>query len=649
MPLVDRCKSWCNNEVAYLAWSIAARIDGLLGFIIVRVEVDVSGAIVERRLLPAWVGFDGQSNPAWRPQDTSVWPVQKFEWRDLTLRRSRDSIAIRQPIRFRYEIWPVGLSAPGRQAVEDWRRAQPDLFSSANPAGLTGTPQPLFLCDTAPGQTDVIEVASDFGDFSAVFTNGILSTQNLRQQLHTPDGQAPSAQNLRNNHTKVPNDPIRTFLTGDVLPAMKDFIAGIGTEDSLYAALYELTDPELVPLLAGLGRRLHLILTTAGSPSKSDPDWDGENHDARETLRDSAGELIDRMFNNTARIGHNKFAVHVDARGVPVRVLAGSTNWTDTGLCTQSNNVIITRSASLAGHYRDYWERLKADTASFPASADLGAPNNNVQQPALRQSDLQPFAATDLVAGVDARLWCSPNTLATSSRPASPPPADLTDVFALMRGAKQAIFFLTFMPSMKGAHSIIDMAIELGQENPDLLVQGAISDPMAMPNYVAAGKGAGDPKAPAPSIFSPPGASKVLTVRAAAIDAHYGDFEPELLSAGFAIIHDKIVVIDPMSPDCVVVTGSHNLGYKASYANDDNLVIVKGNQALAQAYMVHVLDVFEHYRFRAVLEERERDRILAGGPAVDPAAPQGGFLLRVDGWQDSALAPDADPGLRRFL
>ncbi|WMY10949.1 phospholipase D-like domain-containing protein [Paraburkholderia phenoliruptrix] len=71
-----------------------------------------------------------------------------------------------------------------------------------------------------------------------------------------------------------------------------------------------------------------------------------------------------------------------------------------------------------------------------------------------------------------------------------------------------------------------------------------------------------------------------------------GNFERELLSAGNAIIHDKILVIDPLSEDdCVIVTGSHNLGYKASYANDDNLVVVRRNPALAQAYMVHVLDL----------------------------------------------------------
>ena len=58
------------------------------------------------------------------------------------------------------------------------------------------------------------------------------------------------------------------------------------------------------------------------------------------------------------------------------------------------------------------------------------------------------------------------------------------------------------------------------------------------------------------------------------------------------------VVIDPFSEQCVVVTGSHNLGHKASFDNDENLVIVEGNKSLAVAYATHVLDVYDHFSWR---------------------------------------------------
>ena len=75
-------------------------------------------------------------------------------------------------------------------------------------------------------------------------------------------------------------------------------------------------------------------------------------------------------------------------------------------------------------------------------------------------------------------------------------------------------------------------------------------------------------------------------------------WQHEIYKAGHAIVHDKIMVIDPFSDDCLVVTGSHNLGNKASYNNDENLVMIRGNRAIAEAYAAHVADVFEHYRWR---------------------------------------------------
>jgi phosphatidylserine/phosphatidylglycerophosphate/cardiolipin synthase-like enzyme len=73
------------------------------------------------------------------------------------------------------------------------------------------------------------------------------------------------------------------------------------------------------------------------------------------------------------------------------------------------------------------------------------------------------------------------------------------------------------------------------------------------------------------------------------------------------VIHDKILVIDPFTDDSVVVTGSHNLGFKASYSNDENMVVVQRDREVAEAYAAHVLDVYEHYRWRWKLQQPIRD------------------------------------------
>ena len=68
----------------------------------------------------------------------------------------------------------------------------------------------------------------------------------------------------------------------------------------------------------------------------------------------------------------------------------------------------------------------------------------------------------------------------------------------------------------------------------------------------------------------------------------------------------------PRQGTLTVITGSHNLGYKASYCNDENLLIIEGNRDLAISYAVHVLDLYEHYLMRARLEENIRKDIIAG-------------------------------------
>src|SRR5260221_7588706 len=94
MRLVTRAGAWCNGEVAYIAWDIEKKIDGCLGFMITRVH-ETGADAPQNRILPTWVAFSDQNNPNWNEQDTSVWPIQRFDWRDLTLRKSRNTTNVR--------------------------------------------------------------------------------------------------------------------------------------------------------------------------------------------------------------------------------------------------------------------------------------------------------------------------------------------------------------------------------------------------------------------------------------------------------------------------------------------------------------------------------------------------------------------------
>lgn len=587
MSKIVSATAFANNEITLVAWALKVAIPDCMGFEITRIYTDTG----EERVLPAWVPFEGQKNPKWIPQTTSVWPIQKLYWNDLTARKRRDEVKVRpSDVMVKYRIRPMVPAAPGLDPVP-----------AANIPAKTYEGDPFPLCYFDEGmETNEVLITMKHGDIQSAFTNGILSAQWLKHALES-GGEELNKKNLV-AHMMKQGDAIREYLTGDVLGLLRNLLDRAAKEKGarVRLALYELTDPELEDVIIKNAAKIDLILSNT---SKDDAGaWDGENSSIRKTLHKTAGlNITDRMFNN-GRIGHNKFAVYIGGDGKCKAVLTGSTNWTYTGLCGQSNNAMLLESPELARLYSAYWDRLLADTKDFTTPKPLSASTTNAQGPTIRAANAKPPTDVTLSDGTLINLWCSPNTKATTKGTATPP--DLAALYSLMRKASKTILFAVFLPSRTGKTSIIEEAINIGENDPTVLVYGAISDPTAMPNYVAPPpKKAGAPapkkdKIPSPAIYDK---DNVHVVRAAAItkDDIVGQFEAEVLTVGQAIIHDKIVVVDPLSPDGFVAMGSHNAGFKASYENDENLLIIRNNPGLVQAYAVHVLDVYEHYRFRA--------------------------------------------------
>jgi len=539
-----------NNDVAFLAWSFEAPIPNCLGFSIHRKDLHTGQTTV----LPAWVGFQGGTNKNWQPRTTDDWPVQKFNWRDFTT-KPRGS--------YTYEVIP-----------------------------MTGTAGKLTAQLNNSLVTNQVDLTPVCGSILAFFNRGILSTQSVAHMLPLDASGAPSSPDLI-KHISTKGDPLRLRLAGEMLDALELLLNRAKAEGgTCYAALYELADQELVARLQD-SPFVHLILSNTG------PDDATDKH-ARALLHASHLDITDRML-KSGHIGHNKFVVYLDKHGDPQAVLTGSTNWTSTAICAQSNNALICQDPNTAAAYFAYWQRIKADAAH--------------QAPGYRSKNDQ---AIDLKA-IDATLWFSPNTKQqTKPKAGAATPGDLDDVFQAIAGAKQAILFLLFQP---GSPSVIDAITQAANANGDLFVRGAATDPNAVNQFDT-------------SLFHQ-GASKPDVVKDASMVAAteirdaFAYWQRELLKASpgaHAIIHDKIVVIDPFG-ESVVVTGSHNLGFTASYANDENLLIVKGNQPLAAAYATHAMDIYDHYRWRYWLQTQKARAWT--GLDVTPA------------WQDKYFKPQA--------
>jgi phosphatidylserine/phosphatidylglycerophosphate/cardiolipin synthase-like enzyme len=545
-----KARAIANNDMAYLQWSYDSKIPDCLGFSVHRVDLDNH----TETPLPTWVGFQAVPNIHREMRSSDVWPIQKFQWKDVTARRCR---------RFRYRVIPM----------------------IGQPTALTPDPSRVQ-------ETNEVSLQPRRGDISVYFNRGIISTQAVAKLLHRgPDGK-PDAQELR-NLIKQPTSEVRERLVGDLDEALLALIERANSQGGhCYCALYELSDEKLLRALLDCPR-VHLVLSNTGED-------DGVDKDARRDLHNANKDIIDRMLGN-GHIGHNKFVVYTDPDGVPQGVLTGSTNWTPTGLCSQTNNALILESETLARQYMAYWQALRADNAQ--------------QGQEFRAANRAGVAPVTLGPGQGSvRLWCSPNT-AQTDKPAKNPatPADLQEVFDLLWGAKKGVLFLVFQP---GRPSIVT---ELKQvystrlkEGRRLFIRGAATDQSPAQEFKI-------------DLFHRTARPDASVVSVAGIDDDFSYWQRELYILGHAVIHDKIVVVDPFTDDCAVVTGSHNLGFKASYANDENLLIIRGHRAVAEAYAAHVLDIYDHFRWRYQLQQAK----LGGHPTT---AWQD--LDETDGWQD---------------
>ncbi len=59
---------------------------------------------------------------------------------------------------------------------------------------------------------------------------------------------------------------------------------------------------------------------------------------------------------------------------------------------------------------------------------------------------------------------------------------------------------------------------------------------------------------------------------------------PVWIDAEHAAAHNKVMVIDNGTPDAVVITGSFNFTRAAQHRNAENLLLLRGNPTLAEAY-----------------------------------------------------------------
>jgi hypothetical protein len=272
----------------------------------------------------------------------------------------------------------------------------------------------------------------------------------------------------------------------------------------------------------------------------------------------------------------------------------------------------------LGAHFIDQWNLLKAAGNAYPASlmqANATSKSFNVDGGSITQ-------------------WFAPTDKGE----------DLDYARKLINGAQEGILFLFFNPGAfepddePERWTLLQNILARHQQgspnyDADLYIHGVVNQ--EIPGLTTEGpekpsrRAAIDPANPSPVKLFDGGRTAPIPVTyesmvPKAIKDAFHDWASEVMNQGVHV-HSKVIVIDPFGKNPVVITGSHNLGYKASTKNDDNMMIVEDNAPLAASYAANIIAIYQTYRWNTYVDAHAKDPQVWHG-LVDNAT-----------WQDSYL------------
>lgn len=286
-----------------------------------------------------------------------------------------------------------------------------------------------------------------------------------------------------------------------------------------------------------------------------------------------------KAFNNmliqrqNTQISHNKFIVLLKNKK-PVQIWFGSTNFTAGGIFGQSNVGHVVRDEKIARKYYAYWKQLAKDPKRGRAQADV------------------------------MRNWTVKNTPDLTRLP---PKNSMTPIFSprltkhmlqwyadRIAAARHSVFFTaafsvdkSFLDILKKTKSVDDQPYQryvLLESRGGIMWDKYRTIARCSQNRIAWGE-----------ILKPSDYE----------EGEYHQFIETLtgLNSHVEFLHTKYMLIDPLSDDPLVISGSANFSEASTTKNDENMIIIRGNTRVADIFLGEFMRIFNHFRTR---NERNR-------------------------------------------
>jgi phosphatidylserine/phosphatidylglycerophosphate/cardiolipin synthase-like enzyme len=295
-------------------------------------------------------------------------------------------------------------------------------------------------------------------------------------------------------------------------------------------------------------------------------------------------------------ISHNKFIIKLQD-GVPVSVWTGGTNFSEGGIYGHSNVAQVVEDPAIAARFLDYWNALAADPPSAPLKAVVEA--------------ISPLPAGRPTVGTTAIFS---------------PRSDLSALqwYADLARAATDGLFMTF------AFGMNDLFKEVYQNSQSTL-RYALLERKTRPMRNDDARAAEEGRIQALRNMK----ENIFAVGSFIPNNEIDGWVKERLSglnSHVRYIHNKFMLLDPLSEDPIVIVGSANFSDASTRRNDENMVVVRGDKATADIYLGEFMRLYSHHAFRESLQWRDPD---------DPPRP-----LRTDDWWRDYFG-DTDRSVRR--
>ena len=440
--------------------------------------------------------------------------------------------------------------------------------------------KPTELVEEASAEIDVTTEVESNGSHAVWFNRGAAASQEYARRFNnrTPDQVGA---------------PAFEWLSRGLWEAMQAFVAQAnGSEFGLRVAAYQFNYP---PLLAAL---------KAASDTGADVRivYDARQNDPAIANRagvEKAGikDLCTERTSNPSAIAHNKFIVLLN-RGEPVSVWTGSTNFSVGGIFGHSNVGHEVREGDVAKAYLDYWTLLQGDPDSNVlrgAVAGLTPGPSPGSAPGKGTSELYSPRA-----GVQLLQWYAEKAASASSLMCMSFAFGINKAFVPMFQAPFAGLRYALLDSDGTGAAAAQTVLDLRKQ---------IDNRFAVGNFLRLNS-----------------FDRWVRERLSGLNQHA------------VYIHTKYMMVDPLGDDPIVISGSANFSDASTRDNDENMLVIRGEKAVADIYATEFFRLWNHYAFR---------EWAAAQPKDSPARPQ--FLKTDDHWRDIYYGNTAQSRQRQIM